>query len=170
MIRRIAGRTGISLLKLAASEKYPTRTVEHAFAWFTLIWSYSVLMPGNMLSGPTYKPMLAIMPESAWGWTGAAIAILRVAALLGNGHWAPSPGFRLLGAAWGIGFWTLISLCYWQGVAAGAADFPMRRAVFVVILFEAYSCYRCGYDFQMRRAEKINPTSKPIRSMGAGYG
>ena len=146
MTRTLAGWLAISIYRFATTTRYPTRTVEHLCAWIIIVWSYSVLLPGDMLKGPAFNPMLSIMSEQSWGWCGLTIGLLRVAALIGNGHWRPSPGLRFIGAAWGTLFWISLGYCYYLAVGNGAQDFPMRRALYVLVIGEFYSCYRCGHD------------------------
>lgn len=167
MTRTAASVIADLLHSFASSTRYPTRTVEHAFAWIIVAWSYSVLMPGDMMIGPVFRPMLALMPEQAWGWVGLSIGLLRIAALITNGHWHPTPELRLIGALWGTMFWIALAYCYYVAIAAGAPDFPMRRAFYVLIFCELYSCYRCGQDMTIRNKKA---TSNPRGSVGAGYG
>lgn len=167
MTRKAAAVLASVLHSFATSTRYPTRTVEHAFAWIIIVWSYSVLLPEQMLKGAVYRPMLDIMPEQAWGWIGLTIGVLRVIALLANGHWHPTPELRLVGALWGTMFWIALAYCYAVAIAAGAPDFPMRRAFYVLIFCELYSCYRCGQDMTIRTARNA---SSPRGSVGAGYG
>lgn len=173
MTRAFASRMSMILRDFASSTRYPTRTVEHAFAWVIIFWSYSVIAHTGMISsrapGNAYGPMLGMMPAWAWGWSGMIIGVLRVVALVGNGHWRPSPEFRLLGAAWGMMFWVALWYCYWEAVNLGAADFPMRRAFLVFIAFEAYSCFRCGQDIGKRDIFEKS-TSGPRSPVDAGYG
>ena len=76
----LAGRVAFMLFRHAASERYPTRTVEHMLAWMLLVWSASLALPGNMMRGPTFECLLAIAPEAWWGWSGVALALMRLVA------------------------------------------------------------------------------------------
>jgi hypothetical protein len=112
MMPRSAGRLA-GMLREYASSRYPTRTVESFAAWIMVVWSYGVIADPAMLTaraGNVYAPMLQLMPPLAWGWTGMLIGAARIAALIGNGHFRPSPELRLAGAAWGMMFWSALAL------------------------------------------------------------
>lgn len=122
-----------------------------------------------MLGGEMFKslgpdspfgPMLSIMPAWGWGMSAITIGLLRVVALILNGHWRPSPEVRLVGAMWGAMFWIALIYTYHLAVATGAQDFPMRRALFVFLVFEIYACYRCGIDMGKRSIKPL-PMASP---------
>lgn len=165
--RAFSGRLAITLFRHAASEPYPTRTVEHMLAWMIVIWSLAVAWPGKMLVGPQYEYLIVIMPEWAWGWTGVVLGTGRLLALYFNGNWRRSPGLRWFGAMTGLVWWTVLSGLYWLGVQAGGADFPMRYMVGVFIFFEGYSCYRCGQDMAPSKAQSAGASGLTI---GTGNG
>jgi hypothetical protein len=171
MTRLFASRLSVTLRDFAMSSRYPTRTVEHAFACVMFMWGYSVAFHTGMVSrgpGNAFGPMLDIMPACCWGWFSMTISAVRLAALIANGHWHPTPELRLVGAAWGMLFWVALSYCYWEAVNLGAADFPMRRALLVLIFFEAYACFRCGQDIGERARKDL--TGDRRSSVGAEYG
>lgn len=171
MARTIGAELPVVLKAFAVSTKYPTRTVETAFSWVMLVWGASVVLDPGMIASPQYSPMLVIMPTLAWGWCAVVISTARLAALFANGHWRPSPEFRLAGAAWAMMLWAALGICYYIAVAQGAPDFPMRRVFAVFVFFEAYSCYRCGQDIGKRqKADQKIRDSEPSRLMGADYG
>lgn len=145
--RALAARVGRVLLMHAVSEKYPTRTAEWILAGWIFAWSYSCALPQRMMVGPVFEPMVRFMPESSWGIVGLMLSMIRILALIGNGHWRPSPGLRLICAVTGCMFWIALFGLYTQAVIAGAADFPMRRCFIVLIIGEFYCCFRCGQDF-----------------------
>jgi hypothetical protein len=137
------------------SDRYVTRTAEHLLSWVIIFWSMSVLFY-TPLTGGVYEPMLRIAPYWFWGAFGITTGILRVIALIRNGHWRPTPELRLLGAIYGAMFWVGLTYCYYIAVSSGGADFPMRRAMFVFIAFELFAAYRCGHDIGVRaRAEAL---------------
>jgi hypothetical protein len=146
MLRSISWSLAHALFRHAASEKYPTRTVEHMLAWMVLVWSAAVAVPGNMMQGPSFQYLLVIAGEPFWGWTGIALGSLRLAALYINGNWRRTPLLRFVGAMSGLVWWLILSALYGLAIQNGAGDFPMRYVLFVFIFFEAYSCYRCGQD------------------------
>lgn len=153
MTRTLAEHVAFALFRHAASEQYPTRTVEHMLAWMIVIWSLAVAWPGNMLQGAQYEYLIIIMPEYAWGWTGVTLGLFRLFALYRNGNWQRSPELRWFGAMTGMIWWIVLSGLYWLGVKNGGADFPMRYMVGVFIFFEGYSCYRCGQDIASSKAQ-----------------
>lgn len=152
MTRSIAERMAYALFRHAATEKYPTRTVEHMLAWTVLVWSGAVLVPGHMLEGRTFEYLLLIAPEYVWGSAGVAIGIIRIVGLYLNGNWRRSPGLRFIGAMFGLIWWLILSALYWLAVNNGAPDFPIRYCLFVFIFFEGYSCFRCGQDHASPKA------------------
>lgn len=132
------------------SDKYVTRTAEHLLAWIIVFWGVSVLLY-TPLNGSIYVPMLNLAPWWIWGLFAITIGLLRVVALVRNGHWRPSPELRLLGACYGAMFWIGISYCYHLAVTTGnAPDFPMRRGMIVFVAFEVFAAYRCGHDIGVR--------------------
>lgn len=131
------------------SDRYATRTAEHLLAWVVIFWSASVLFYTPM-TGAVYRPMLAIAPYWFWGVFGLVTGIVRIAALVRNGHWRPTPELRLLGAIYGAMFWVGLTYSYHLAILDGAPDFPMRRAMLVFIASELFAAYRCGHDIGLR--------------------
>lgn len=154
----------------AASEKYPTRTVEYVLAGLIIVWSYSCLLPAPVMAGPVYAPMVSFLPELWWGLIGIVLGLMRVAALIGNGHWAPAPGLRIIGAVTGAMFWLALFGLYTQAVMMGATDFPMRRCYVVLILGEFYSCFRCGQDFIAMRVKRAGEKARRAGASGSTDG
>jgi hypothetical protein len=150
--RVFASRLAHVLFRHAASEKYPTRTVEHMLAWSLVAWSGAVAFPGNMLIGPTFEYLLVIAPEPWWGYSGMLLGTSRLIALFINGNWRRSPALRFVGAAFGFIWWLIVSALYAVAVKQGAPDFPMRYVLFVFLFFEMYSCFRCGQDRSSQKA------------------
>lgn len=137
------------------SDRYVTRTAEHLLAWVVIIWGVSVLFY-TPLTGAVYDPMLMIAPQWLWGTFGVVTGVVRVIALIRNGHWRPTPELRLLGATYSAMFWVALNYSYHIAVSAGAHDFPMRRAMIVFIAFELFAAYRCGHDIGIRaRSEAL---------------
>jgi hypothetical protein len=153
MTRTFANNLAFALFRHAASEKYPTRTVEHMLAWMLVVWSAAVAYPSNMMVGKTFAYLIAIAPEWWWGWSGILLGSARLFALYLNGNWRRSPGLRFIGAMMGLIWWLILSACYWVSVVRDEApDFPMRYVFFVFIFFEGYSCFRCGQDHASPKA------------------
>jgi hypothetical protein len=166
MTRALSGRLAWFLFRLAASERHPTRTVEHMLAWSTFVWSMAVAWPGKMLIGAQYEYLIAIAPEAVWGSVGVCLATARLVALAINGAWRRTPGLRFVGAMSGLIWWLVLSALYWVAIEKGAPDFPMRYMLGVFIFFEGYSCFRCGQDhaaYQAQRARASGSTD------GAGH-
>lgn len=141
----------------------PTRTVEHAFSWIMIVWGLSVLTGDYLVDGPStpWGPMLSILPAWGWGVTAVLIGAARIVALILNGHWHPTPEIRLVGAVWGAMFWIALIYCYSLAIMAGAPDFPMRKALYVFVVFEFYACYRCGLDMGKRSLSIHYPVTSP---------
>lgn len=155
MTRNLALRFGLGLLSHAASERYPTRSVEYLLASLMLVWSFSCALPGAMFAGPATVYFAAVMPEVYWGVAGMTVAILRVLALVRNGSYAQSPTLRFIGAMVGFNWWLALYVLYTTAVSLGeASDFPMRRCFLVFVLFEAYSCFRCGQDSAAMKSKR----------------
>lgn len=136
-----------------------TRIIEHFFSWVMIVWGWSFLTIDLGTRG-AWNPMLNMLPAWVWGSAAMILGISRVVALVMNGHWHPTPEIRLVAAIWGAMFWIALIYCYHLAIAAGAPDFPMRRALYVFVLFEFYACYRCGLDMG-KRALKLNPVTRP---------
>lgn len=152
VLRKTSRHLSLLLFTFGASERYPTRTVEHMLAWMILAWSGSLLWPGHLMVGPQYKYLVTVLPEHLWGLGGVVLGALRLVALYLNGNWRRSPGLRFLGAMTGMIWWLILYALYWVAVQRGATDFPMRYVFVVMICFEAYSCYRCGQDHASPKA------------------
>lgn len=152
MTRTISARLAYALFRHAASEKYPTRTVEHMLAWMLVVWAGACAVPTKMMNGPTFEYLLVIAPEWVWGYIGVVVGSSRLLALYINGNWRRTPGLRFIGAMLGLIWWLIISALYWLAVKNGAPDFPMRYVFFVFIFFEGYSCFRCGQDHASPKA------------------
>ncbi|MGD9766601.1 MAG: hypothetical protein AB7U62_03075 [Pseudolabrys sp.] len=146
MTRLFAFSVARKLFQHAASERYPTRSVEYLLAWVMIAWGARVVWPGEVLTGPTYQYLVVIAPEAMWGALGITVGLLRIYALLRNGGWKRSPVLRFAGATLGLIWWLVLAVLFSAAVAGGAPDFPMRAVYPVFIFFEAYSCFRCGQD------------------------
>lgn len=159
MTKTIAAKVAIAAFKHAMAEKYPTRSVEYMLAWMMIAWSARVLWPGAIMIGPTYRYLLALAPETTWGWLGLLVGFSRLYALLRNGGWKQSALLRFIGALMGLNFWLVLMALYSAAVDGGAPDFPQRWVYPVFMFFEAYSCYRCGQDHTaaLERAKLTSP-------------
>lgn len=163
MNRNIATAFAARLLAHAASEKYPTRSVEYMLACMTLVFSYSLILPGEMIAQPLSKYIVAVAPEGLWGIIGAVVSVIRIAALVMNGGYRQSPLLRFIGAAMGLNWWLILFVLYTISVDLGAHDFPMRRVFLVLIFFEAYSCFRCGQDQATMKAKEASTAAERQR-------
>lgn len=123
-----------------------TRAIEWLFACMMMVWGAMLLLPGNMLSAPTFELLLAVAPERTWGFFSITVGYLRVMALVINGHWRRSPILRMLAAVLGMMWWTCLAWFYGLAIFNGAPPFPMYGCIFLFIFFEGYSAYRCGED------------------------
>lgn len=80
----------------------------------------------------------------------AAIAVLRIAALVVNGNWHRSPMLRLFGAVIGSVLFTMIGVAFWWPAMANGAAFSTGGGTYLVLaLFDALSAYRSGADVRM---------------------
>lgn len=171
MTLRLALRFGRALLSHASNEKYPTRSVEYMLAWVMITWSLRVVWPGEIMTGPAFKFMTALMREQVWGAIGLAIGLIRLYALARNGHWRRSPLWRFIGAASGLNWWLALLVLYSAAVFDGAPDFPLRWALGVFAYYEAYSCFRCGQDYTaMKALLQVEVDARVSRSESAGHG
>lgn len=123
-----------------------TRAIEWLFASMMIVWGAMLLLPGNMLSHPTFDLLLQVAPERTWGFFSITVGYIRVAALIINGHWRRSPILRMLASILGMMSWTCLAYFYGASMYAGAQPFPMYGCFFLFIFFEGYSAYRCGED------------------------
>lgn len=166
-MRGLAFTIAQRLISHAASERYPTRSVEYLLAWVMFVWGVRVLWPGDVLVGPTYQYLTVIAPEPVWGSLGVIVAMLRLYALARNGGWKRSPMLRLFGATLGLIWWLVMMVLFQIAIETGAADFPMRAAYPVFIFFEIYSCFRCGQDHEAMKIKNARP-DRPAESPGHG--
>lgn len=146
-MRTIAAKLAFVLAAHAASDRYPTRSVEYLLSWAMLSWSLMVIIVKSTVVDGHFVALPFFFPYLFWGMAGVGVACFRLFALIRNGGWRKSAWLRLLGASVGIQFWmsliVLNSLSFLEGVAA--AD-PMFCLFPVFVFFEAYSCFRCGQD------------------------
>lgn len=125
-----------------------SRALDWACAAMILQWGVTLLFPGNTLqSSPAYGFLLEITGESTWASIFLAIGILRVAALLINGHWKEgSPVLRGMAAIMGAMVWSLF--------LAGSVDVSIARGVLsvgvgvnlVLLGADIFSAARAGAD------------------------
>ena len=146
------GRVAIWLHAVSYGFKpWNPRSAEALSAGIVLIWSWHLLNYPEMLQGRQYVPMLEIGSALAWARTGCVFSVLSLMALIGNGHWRPSPELRGIGAMYRATFWGALAHCYGVAIANGAADFPLRPAFSFLVTFEIYACLWCGIDSYIHR-------------------
>lgn len=133
-----------------------TRAIEWLFACMMVIWGAMLLLPGDMLNQPTFEILLRIAPERSWGFFSITVGYVRGAALIINGHWRRSPILRMLGAIFGMMWWTCLAWFYGLAIINGAKPFPMYGCIFLFVFFEGYSAYRCGEDAARAHSFRFN--------------
>ena len=168
MTRSIVRTAGIALLTMGTGARGHTRAVEYMLAWLMIGWGVAVLLPGDILIGPTSKYLLTIASEPAWGVMAITVGSLRLMALIINGSWRRSPLLRLFGAVCGLMWWIWQGGIYWSAVSQGAPPFPNLSIYPVFVFFEGYSCFRCGQDARVQ--DSLGPSNSVSRSESAGYG
>lgn len=141
-----------------ATQASTTRAVEWLLACLLIAWGVGVLLPGIVLDGDIYAPLVALAPEVAWGNFAVAVGSLRVGALYINGSWRRTPILRAIGAGLGVVWWIVLGGLYVVAVNQGAKPFPFIMAYPVFVYFELLSMYRCGVDMNemgaLRRARR----------------
>jgi hypothetical protein len=132
--------------RACVTEKYSTKSLEAYMAFVMLAWSARVLWPGEILTGSTYTYLLMMGPEPLWGGLGVATALVWLFSLIRNGGWHKSPILRACCSGLGAMWWFTLSSLYSLSVNAGGADFPMRPAQMVGVIFCCYAVWRNSQD------------------------
>ena len=155
MVRSLTLRASLTLWRVSlwmharafTIESYPTRSGESLSSWVVLVWSMSLCFHPEMFNGAHYAPMSKFASAEVWGRVGVILSTLSLVALIANGHWKPSPDLRAVGAIYRAMFWSALAYCYYVSVVLnGAPDFPLRRAFYILIIFEMYACLWCGHE------------------------
>lgn len=146
MTRFMLNKAILGLLTLHGTPRGHTRAVEYMLTWLLVGWGITVLLPGDVMRGPTTKIFLGIATEMTWGFIAVSIGGGRLIALVINGAWRRSPLLRFAGASLGLMWWVGLGTVYWIAVSRGDPPFPNLSIYPIFVFFEAYSCFRCGQD------------------------
>ncbi len=141
----------------------PSREVEWLGAWVAAAFAAALALPGQTFTlSHSFDRMAAVMPEGAWAVAIAAIAAVRMTALLVNGHWQRTPLLRAVTAALGAGLWTYVALLFVQ------PTWPQSTGVgayFVIAVFEFRSTMRAGKDAAIAARVRAMMDASPAAEM-----
>ena len=133
----------IAMVILKLSKTFPVRVCEWLLAsimvsWGVAVWNHSAYA----WSQPMYAGMARIADNKTWGAIVCTIGVIRLAALLRNGGWQPSPHFRAGGAFLACFAWLQISLGMFAApvVTAGIAIYPW------LLFADIYNVFRASSD------------------------
>jgi hypothetical protein len=141
----------------------PTRALEVFLSCIAISWSLVVVMFHSTMTSTPYAMFIAIAPEKTWGMIGIAIGIARLIAIVVNGNWRRTPIIRFVGASTGAVWWLAVTGLFWLAVVKdGANAFPMLGGYPVLMIFEFYSCYRCGQDAHALQSFSMTLPRRPV--------
>lgn len=143
------------LLKL--TKTFPVRVAEWLLAGIMLSWSIAAwnLGPSDW-SNPAFSGLARIANNTTWAFFAFWIAIARLAALIRNGGWRPSPHLRAAGAFLACFLWLQVSLGMFSADirTTGIAVYPW------LLLADIYNVFRASHDARISddraRAAKSN--------------
>lgn len=120
-------------LYLGIHDHFPARRSEWVLAGILVVWGSILIGPDETFSGNrAWSQMVAIMPESSWGWFAICVGAFRLLALIINGTFSRtwygrwSPHVRALASFLTCFLWFQISFGLWNSDAAttGLAVYP----------------------------------------------
>ena len=129
------------ILKLQKS--FPIRVTEWLLACIMLSWS---ILCWNLRdvdwSNPLYSGLARFGDQHSWAFFAFVIGGLRLAALMINGAWRPSPHLRAMGAFLSCFMWLQISLALFNSEirATGLAIYPW------LLIADIYNVFRAAHD------------------------
>lgn len=129
------------ILKL--TKTFPVRVCEWLLAGIMVSWGIAAWNhTDDRWADPVYSGLARIADQHAWGAIVCTIGLLRVAALVRNGGWRPSPHLRAMGAFLACFAWLQISLGLFAAelVTTGIAVYPW------LLLADIYNVFRASSD------------------------
>lgn len=131
------------MIILKITKSFPTRVMEWLLAGIMVSWGVGAWnLPADSWASPHYSGLSRIADNHTWGAVCATIGILRLAALLRNGGWRPSPHLRAASAFLACFMWLQLTLGFF------AADITsMAIAVYPwLLLADIYNVFRASSD------------------------
>jgi hypothetical protein len=132
------------IVKLTKS--FPIRVTEWLLAGIMLSWSIACwnLRPFDW-ANPLYSGLARFADQQTWAFFAFIIGSLRLAALLINGAWRPSPHLRAAGAFLACFMWLQISFAILDADirTTGIAIYPW------LLLADIYNVFRASYDARL---------------------
>lgn len=137
------------------------RRLEWISAFAILGWGLTFLLPGNTMTlSAVYRPLLARMPEEAWGTLCLMVGVFHIIALAINGREpVGSPLVRLLGGVLGIWIWAHFAIAFAGSYSAlgamsiGVPSTIVFLAADFLAVVQSYRDLRVGW----RRAHHADP-------------
>lgn len=136
---------------------YPTRKLEWCIAMYTIGFGLWLMLPTEAMNTASFRGVLSMMSEGAWGRTYTLIGLAHVFALHVNGRSAVTPFLRLSVLLANSG---MFQAMFWAVLAAN----PWGTAVFTYGFFAIGFCgpaiatagTECGKELKILRARGRN--------------
>ena len=136
-------------IRIVPTPSVPSRALEWHCALTTLLGGLILALPGASFDlSVVYQRLEELMPEETWAVIVTGVGLIRVAALMINGHWRRTPILRAATAAIGAGFWgyaTTLFIVPGQPVPWGIAWVGM------LCVSEIHNAMRAGSDIELVR-------------------
>lgn len=116
----------------------------------------TILQPTNQITASAGS-LLTQYPEWVWGVVLLALGLVRVAALLINGHWNSSKSAAIRGVAsvFSLGFWGLMFYVVARPFLSGFGGWgTFTTIIFGIMLCNLFCCVVAGYDYSRLRKPK----------------
>lgn len=125
------------------TKTFPIRVLEWLLAGVMLSWSIACWhLDPVAWSQPTFSGLARIANSNTWAFMAFWIAAIRLAALMINGAWRPSPHLRAAGAFLACFMWLQISL----GVLAAEVSSTAIAVYPWLLLADIYNVFRASHD------------------------
>lgn len=102
---------------------YPSRKLEWAIAWFTLLLGVWLLLPAEAMNTRSYNSALFLMSETQWGLTYLTAGIVHNIALHINGRAAWTPLGRFVALVLNSQVFLALALNLWNSNPWGLGGF-----------------------------------------------
>lgn len=132
------------ILKL--TKTFPVRVCEWLLAGIAVSWGIAVWNHSDYeWSQPMYEGLARIADQHVWAFAVFTVGVVRLAALVRNGGWQPSPYLRAGGAFLASFAWAQISLGLFASpvLTAGIAVYPW------LLVADIYNVFRASHDARL---------------------
>lgn len=139
-------------LLLWFADRMKDRSPEWISSLFMLCWGFSLILPGDTLSGPQYAAFNRFgFTETLWSGIFLGVGFSRMTALYVNGRWPRGPLIRIAGSLFGAISWMHVSTLLYD--ASWGAGNPMNTGVgvyLVLAIFDSVGIVRAGVDVRYK--------------------